>query len=49
MKAIIAYEEAPTIFFTFSSAVMQWPELHSLFDENSGDLNHEQRRKKRYR
>ena len=24
---------------------MQWPELHSLFDENSGDLNHEQRRK----
>ena len=45
MKAIIAYKEAPTIFFTFSSADMQWPELHSLFDENSGDLNHEQRRK----
>ena len=45
LKAIIACKEAPTIFFTFSSADMQWPELHSLFDENSGDLNHEQRRK----
>ena len=45
LKAIIAYKEAPTIFFTFSSAEMQWPELHSLFNENSGDLNHEQRRK----
>lgn len=31
LKAIITNEGVPTIFFTFSSADMHWPELHSLF------------------
>jgi hypothetical protein len=34
LKAIIEHESVPTIFFTFSSADMHWPELHSLFCEN---------------
>ena len=40
LKAIISSVGAPTLFFTFSSADMHWPELHALFkaDTNS-DLN----------
>ena len=30
-KAIITSVGAPTLFFTFSSADMHWPELHALF------------------
>ena len=35
LKAIISFKEAPTctIFFTFSSAAMHWPDLCSLFHE----------------
>jgi hypothetical protein len=43
LKAIISYKEAPTIFFTFSSADMHWPELHSLFDPNNDHLTNEQK------
>jgi hypothetical protein len=38
LKAIIACKGAPTIFFTFSSADMHWPELHSLLDPNFENL-----------
>ena len=31
LKAIIMQVGPPTFFFTFSSADMHWPELHSLF------------------
>ncbi|CAB3977795.1 ATP-dependent DNA helicase PIF1 [Paramuricea clavata] len=31
LKAIISSVGAPTLFFTFSSADMHWPELHALF------------------
>ena len=31
LKAIITNVGAPTLFFTFSSADMHWPELHDLF------------------
>ena len=31
LKAIITNVRAPTLFFTFSSADMHWPELHDLF------------------
>ena len=31
LKAIITSVGAPTVFFTFSSADMHWPELHALF------------------
>jgi hypothetical protein len=31
IKAIITSVGAPTLFFTFSSADMHWPELHALF------------------
>ena len=44
LKAIISYKEAPTIFFTFSSADMHWPDLHSLFHEDSLSLSNEDRR-----
>ena len=32
LKAIITSVGAPTLFFTFSSADMHWPELHALFN-----------------
>ncbi|XP_028408480.1 uncharacterized protein LOC114531038 isoform X1 [Dendronephthya gigantea] len=32
LKAIITNVGAPTLFFTFSSADMHWPELHALFN-----------------
>ena len=31
LKAVITSVGAPTLFFTFSSADMHWPELHALF------------------
>ncbi|CAB4029508.1 Hypothetical predicted protein [Paramuricea clavata] len=41
LKAIITSVGAPTLFFTFSSADMHWPELHALFkadtDNELGD------------
>ena len=35
LKAIVTTVGAPMIFFTFSSADMHWPELHSLFEHDS--------------
>ncbi len=35
LKAIITSVGAPTLFFTFSSADMHWPELHALFKADS--------------
>ena len=35
LKSVITTKKAPTIFFTFSSADMHWPELHSLFSNKS--------------
>ena len=41
LKAIVTNVGAPTLFFTFSSADMHWPELHALFNagvnENQND------------
>lgn len=45
LKTIIAYKGAPTIFFTFSSADMHWPELHKLLCSNVEDLTPQDRRK----
>ncbi len=36
LKAIITSVGAPTLFFTFSSADMHWPELHALFKAGTG-------------
>ena len=44
LKAIIEHKHAPTIFFTFSSADMHWPELHSLFSQQPLSLSNEDRR-----
>ena len=41
---IITTKGAPTIFFTFSSADMHWPELHSLFSNKPHDCTKEERR-----
>ena len=35
LKAIITSVGAPTLFFTFSSADMHWPELHALFNADT--------------
>ena len=35
LKAIVTSVGTPTFFFTFSSADMHWPELHTLFYNNS--------------
>ena len=35
LKAIITNVGAPTLFFTFSSVDMHWPDLHDLFYANS--------------
>ena len=43
-KAIISNVGAPTLFFTFSSADMHWPELHALFGENSDTTTSDERR-----
>lgn len=45
LKTIIAYKGAPTIFFTFSSADMHWPELHKLFCSHVEHLTPQDRRK----
>jgi hypothetical protein len=45
LKAIIVAKGAPTIFFTFSSADLYWPELHSLFSPNDDNLSKEDKRK----
>ena len=37
LKAIITNVGAPTIFFTFPSADMHWPELHSLLVTNTAN------------
>ena len=37
LKAIITNVGPPTLFFTFSSADMHWPELHALFGTSSGN------------
>ena len=39
LKTIITNVGTPTLFFTFSSADMHWPELHSLLGGNSDDSN----------
>ena len=44
LKAIITNVGAPTLFFTFSSADMHWPELHALFGANSCNTTYEIRR-----
>ena len=44
LKAIITNVGAPTLFFTFSSADMHWPELHALFGANTGNTTSEARR-----
>ena len=45
LKAIIVAKGAPTIFFTFSSSDLYWPELHSLFSSNVESLSMEEKRK----
>ena len=48
LKAIVTSVGAPTLFFTFSSADMHWPELHALFNADTdnviGNLSSEVRR-----
>ncbi|XP_020896155.1 uncharacterized protein LOC110235051 [Exaiptasia diaphana] len=45
LKAIVTNVGTPTFFFTFSSADMHWPELHSLFyDGNVSELSSQDRR-----
>ena len=39
LKAIVTNIGTPTFFFTFSSADMHWPELHSLFEENNSNIS----------
>ena len=36
LKAIVTTVGTPTIFFTFSSADMHWPDLHALFGNENG-------------
>ena len=45
LKAIITNVGAPTLFFTFSSADMHWPEVHARFSANTetGDIASETR------
>ena len=40
LRAVIASVGAPTLFFTFSSADMHWPELHALFKSGPHCGNH---------
>ncbi|CAB4030858.1 ATP-dependent DNA helicase PIF1, partial [Paramuricea clavata] len=44
LKAIITNVGAPTLFFTFSSADMHWPELHALFGAKTGNATSQIRR-----
>ncbi|XP_028394482.1 uncharacterized protein LOC114518676 [Dendronephthya gigantea] len=43
LKAIITNVGTPTLFFTFSSADMHWPELHSLFEGNNDNSSEAKR------
>ena len=45
LKAIIAAKGAPTLFFTFSSADLHWPELHSSFSPDVAKLSVNDKRK----
>ncbi|CAB4043659.1 Hypothetical predicted protein, partial [Paramuricea clavata] len=47
LKAMITNVGAPTLFFTFSSADMHWPELHALFGANTSNATSEERRQNR--
>ena len=44
LKAIINHVGAPTLFFTFSSADMHWPELHDLFQMPTHNKSSKERR-----
>ena len=44
LKAIIINVGTPTFFFAFSSADMQWPELHALFGNDDNNTTSESRR-----
>ena len=45
LKAIVTNVGSPTFFFTFSSADMHWPELHSLFyNETVSEMSSHERR-----
>ena len=44
LKAIITHAGAPTFSFTFSSADLQWPKLHTLFKSDNTDPTVENRR-----
>ncbi|CAB4003587.1 Hypothetical predicted protein [Paramuricea clavata] len=44
LKAIITNVGAPTIFFTFSSADVHWPELHSLLGTDTANSSSDIRR-----
>lgn len=39
LKAIVTNVGTPTFFFTFSSADMHWPELHSLLQDSDSGLD----------
>ena len=45
LKAIITTKSALTILFTFSSADLFWPELHSLFSSSVDNVSKEDKRK----
>ena len=44
LKAIVTHAGPPTFFFTFSSADLHWPELHTLFKSDNTDPTVENRR-----
>ena len=44
LKTVISKKGAATIFFTFSSADMHWPELHGLFEKDPVTLTPRERR-----
>lgn len=43
LKAIINHVGAPTLFFTFSSADMHWPQLLNLFEMTTHYTSSEER------
>ena len=45
LKAIIQQKGPPTFFFTFSSADMHWPELHTLFKNQPDEESTPQERR----
>ena len=44
LKAIVTNVGVPTLFFTFSSADMHWPQLHDLFGTECENTTSEERR-----